>query len=119
MNRRAFLTKLGIGIVATAALAQVPASVIKRSEWLADSGRNWAQRKLLALYNDYSRKTGHGPKEIVVSPDFMALFESELQANQRFVDVEAMQQDHKALAFKATRVYQSGYLQGYTAVIAS
>ena len=117
MNRRTFLTKLGIGIVATAALAQIPASVIKRSAWLADSGQNWAQRKLLALYNDYSRKTGHGPKKFIVSPDFMALFESELQANQRFVLVEVMQQDRKALAFKAARVYQSGYLQGYAAVI--
>ena len=117
MNRRTFLTKLGVGIVATAALAQIPASVIKHSKWLADSGRNWAQRKLLALYNDYSKKTGHGPKEFVVSSDFMALFESELQANQRFVSVEAMQQGRKALAFKMTRVYQSAYLQGYTAMI--
>ena len=117
MNRRTFLTRLGVGIVATAALAHIPASVIKSSEWLAGSGRYWATKKLQALNFEYYNKTGRWPKEFIASRDFFDLFESELQAANRFVDKDDVKLGYTSLQFKGAKLRWDSHLQGYTVLV--
>ena len=108
MNRRTFLTKLGIGIVATAALAQIPASVIKRSAWLAQAGKSWATERLYKAWHVFYKTNSQVPKMLRVSPYTLAMYESELQPNQRFVQRIEMRQVLKILAFKGAWVVSHG-----------
>lgn len=112
MTRRNFLTKLGIGLVATAALAHVPASLVKRSEWLAASGQKWATQQLHNAWHKHYASMKRGPDFIRVSQNLYDLYESELIAVQRFVD-KAEDNPIPWLAFKGSRVTVSKSLTGY------
>ena len=119
MNRRAFLTKLSIGIVATAALAKVPASVIKRSEWLAQAGKRWATERLYKAWHGFYRRKGKPPYYLRVSQNLHDLYESELSVVERFVfssDGTSGIFSHEGrnfLAFKGSLVVVSRSLIGY------
>lgn len=107
MNRRSFLTRLGIGIVATAALAQVPASVIKRSEWLAQAGKHWATERLYKAWHLFYRTRGQVPQIIKVDAYTFEIYEGELQINQRFVPVWALREGRQhVLMFKGAWVME-------------
>ena len=113
MKRRAFLQKLGIGLVATAALAHIPASVIKRSEWLEQAGQRWASEKLYAKWLAVVGRTGGDPHLFRVSRDFLDLYESELQAMTRFVPYTVEPPKYRSLMFRGIIVREDPGVHGY------
>ena len=116
MKRRAFLQKLGIGLVATAALAHVPASVIKCSEWLASAGKDWAIERLYKAWHTFHARNSRVPKMLRVSPYMLAMYESELQACERFVRMD-VEPGVKILAFKGAWVVSHGKNVDYIEVM--
>ena len=113
MNRRSFLHTLGIGVVATATLAHIPASVIKSSEWLTTAGNDWALRRLSKIWHAYVKAHKVPPSIIVVSTDFFHLFENQILPSERWVSSEDVGQGYPSLVFKSTRVKASEKLKGY------
>lgn len=114
MNRRTFLRRFSVGVVATAALASIPASALQ-SIGLGDAAQDWAIKKLTKAYNDYWRAHRKTPREFIIGRDLFDAFEGQLIVHHRFVFASNVTDgpipDSYSLCFKSCRVRWEG--RGY------
>ena len=109
MNRRTFLRRLGIGVVATAALASVPVSFVQ-SLGLTDAAQDWALKKLHKAWIDFYRAHKTFPTEFVLGKDLWEAFEGQLTVAHRFEwrGNPGVDGKYRVLAFKGCKVRWDG-----------
>jgi hypothetical protein len=105
MNRRTFLRRFTTGVVATAALAHIPASVVKMVG-LDEAAERYALKHLTKLYNDHYKAHKRVPREFEVGKEFFEAMESEIVANMRFSASDEFAR--RNLAFKTAKVVAGG-----------
>ena len=114
MNRRTFLQRCASGLVATAALASIPASLIKAAPRLAEPARFWACELMRKVYNAHviGRGSQYAPEALIVGRDLAECFEGEILPYWRYVSTDAaLQPFEPALRFKGATVLIEG--RGY------
>ncbi len=112
MNRRVFFRKLAVGVVGAAALASLPASLIKAAPGLAEPATYWAAERMTAAYHAWRRANpGKRPAAVIVGHDLFDLYERELPTIWRFTSGNPDLQGHRTLMFKGVIAVAQG--RGY------
>lgn len=111
LTRRGFLERLGIGLVATAALVAIPTRVLQ-SAGLTEPARRYAIEYLQKIFSEHHRGDWHRlPTVIHVGRELCDAYEGELAPDARFVATDYA----FALCFKGARVVPVG--RGWTAKV--
>lgn len=103
MNRRAFLTRFGIGLSAAAVLSQIPEPVLAALS-VEDAGKRSALAYLTHIWNREMKGRGSGwCQTISVGPGLWKAFKGELIDCQRFAPVGDRPNECR-LAFKSGKI---------------
>jgi len=116
MNRRAFLGRVGVGLVGACLATKVS------SAWLPAPVKSWAACEFLRReVNNWFARYGidHPPKVIVADAALYDAFRSELTANQRFTAGPRFRENEGCLVFKGIPVRRSAMASdtGWRAVL--
>jgi hypothetical protein len=108
-SRRTFFGAI-LGLIGTI-------SIYTKAPIVHDIQRWSAQKYLTARYFEAIKGTGgRHPKLIKVSPWMFEQLEGELQANQRFIDVEAARHGVRTLAYHASTMMSDASLGQYEVI---
>jgi hypothetical protein len=108
MNRRTFLRRFATGVVAAAALAHIPASVVKMAG-LTEPAKRYAIEYLDKVYKDYTKgkSSAHAPRIIEVGQELYEAYHDDLQPWMRFTSGDS-QWRRPTLMFRAATVVAEG-----------
>jgi hypothetical protein len=110
MHRRTFLRRLATGIVATAALAHVPAAVVKAIVG-PERVRHYAIEELTRVYNAAAKGKGaaQAPREIHVGREFFEAYEQELPSFGRWTNPQFSAERNLRFKGCTVRIVRSGW----------